>query len=112
MLEKLTHDSFAAELGSEFRLPIEGGAPLVLALAEATLLGSARPGGSRAPFSLVFRGPHGPVLPQRIYRLEHDRLGAAGDLHRPDRPGRGRDALRGDLHLSEPHRPPGLHSIR
>jgi hypothetical protein len=76
MLKNLTHDSFAAELGSEFRLPVEGRAPLVLALAEATLLGSARPGGSRAPFSLVFRGPRGPVLPQRIYRLEHDRLGA------------------------------------
>ena len=76
MLEKLTHDSFAAELGSEFRLPAESRAPLVLTLAEATPLGSARPGGSRAPFSLVCRGPRAPVLPQRIYRLEHDRLGA------------------------------------
>jgi len=26
-------------------------------------------------FSLVFRGPHQPLLPQRIYALEHDALG-------------------------------------
>lgn len=76
MLEKLTHESFAAELGSEFRLPIAGRGSLLLTLAEATALGSARPGGPRSPFSLVFRGPPAPVLPQRTYRLEHDRLGA------------------------------------
>jgi hypothetical protein len=30
---------------------------------------------ARAPFSIVFLGPRDPVLPQRIYRLEHDELG-------------------------------------
>ena len=27
-------------------------------------------------FSLLFRGPIAPVLPQRIYRLDHDTLGS------------------------------------
>jgi hypothetical protein len=30
----------------------------------------------REPFSIVFRGPLEPVLPQRIYRFEHEALGA------------------------------------
>jgi hypothetical protein len=32
-------------------------------------------GALRAPFSLVFRGPLEPLLPQGIHRLEHDALG-------------------------------------
>jgi hypothetical protein len=32
--------------------------------------------GGRAPFSLVFQGGPSPPLPQRIYRVEHDMLGA------------------------------------
>jgi hypothetical protein len=31
---------------------------------------------SRSPFSLVFRGGPSPPLPQRIYRVEHEALGA------------------------------------
>jgi hypothetical protein len=27
------------------------------------------------PFSIIFRGPSGQSLPQRIYRLEHAQLG-------------------------------------
>jgi hypothetical protein len=30
----------------------------------------------RAPFSVMFHGPLQPVLPQGIYRVEHERLGA------------------------------------
>jgi hypothetical protein len=29
----------------------------------------------RAPFSTVFRGPATPILPQRIYRLQHPEIG-------------------------------------
>jgi Domain of unknown function (DUF6916) len=77
MLEDLTRESFAPHVGSEFRLPVDGGAPVALTLIEATSLGPGRAGGTgRAPFSVVFRGPRTPVLPQRIHRLEHDRLGA------------------------------------
>jgi hypothetical protein len=77
MLEDLTRESFAPHAGSEFRLAVEGRAPVTLTLIEATALGPARGGASaRAPFSLVFRGPRAPALPQRIHRLEHDALGA------------------------------------
>ena len=37
---------------------------------------SPREPGGRAPFSLVFRGGPSPPLPQRIYRVEHELLGA------------------------------------
>jgi len=33
-------------------------------------------GGPRQPFSITFRGPQAPLLPQRTYRLEHGTLGA------------------------------------
>jgi hypothetical protein len=28
------------------------------------------------PFAIVFLGPPSPILPQRIYRFEHDGIGA------------------------------------
>lgn len=30
----------------------------------------------REPFSLLFRGPKEPILPQQVYHLEHPRLGS------------------------------------
>jgi hypothetical protein len=80
MLETFTRETFAPFLGETFRLGLDGGGDLELALIEATDLsqrGSPRgPGAPRAPFSVVFRGPRETHLPQRIYRLRHDRLGA------------------------------------
>ncbi len=35
-----------------------------------------QPGRRRAPFSLLFRGPAGCYLPQRIYRLQHAVMGS------------------------------------
>jgi hypothetical protein len=32
--------------------------------------------GGRAPFSVVFQGGPNPPVPQRIFRVEHERLGA------------------------------------
>lgn len=32
----------------------------------------------REPFSIIFRGPKEPILPQHIYRLTHPRLGSLG----------------------------------
>ncbi len=76
MLESFTLETFAPHLDEPFRLHLDAGDPLDLRLVEATPLGgSTSPGGGRAPFSLVFRGPHAPVLPQRIYRLEHEAIG-------------------------------------
>lgn len=44
-------------------------------LIEVTDLGEPGAGGLRAPFSLVFRGPREPLVPQGIRRLEHAGLG-------------------------------------
>ncbi|HEX2163867.1 MAG TPA: hypothetical protein VHM02_07950 [Thermoanaerobaculia bacterium] len=63
---------------SSFRLSGEGlPEPLALRLVETRSLTRADGAGERRqPFGLVFRGPRDPVLPQRIYRVEHDALGA------------------------------------
>lgn len=74
-LEKLTADSFAPHLGSRFGVATSPLGRLQVELISVTPSPSAagpRAGGS---FSLVFRGPLQPVLPQRIYRLEHAALG-------------------------------------
>jgi hypothetical protein len=81
MLADLTHESFAPHVGTVFRLRLGSADTLPLTLIEAQAVGPAprpRPDGAprRQPFSLVFRGPRQPVLPQRIYRLEHGAMGA------------------------------------
>jgi hypothetical protein len=76
VLDQLQLSSFQPLLGQRFGLHAEAEAatPLDLVLVEANALahGDGRP---RTPFSLVFRGPASPVMPQRIYRLEHEALG-------------------------------------
>lgn len=75
-LGDLTSDDFAPHAGSRFLLRSEGAAePLPLELVEVTPGGRGERPGHRA-FSLVFRGPRGLHLRQRIYRLEHDALGS------------------------------------
>ena len=75
MLESLTHESFRPHLGSAFRAEYAPATSAMLTLVEVTVLGGAATA-RRQPFSLLFRGPRAPVLPQRIYRLEHERMGA------------------------------------
>ncbi|MBK9062174.1 MAG: hypothetical protein IPL89_03130 [Acidobacteria bacterium] len=75
MLEVLTYSDFFERVGEEFRVAA-GEVAVGLVLSEVTNLarkGDAGP--RRAPFSLVFRGPLSPVLPQRIWPLEHAALG-------------------------------------
>lgn len=76
MLESLTVSDFEPRLGQHFSIGTGGdGADLDAELVEVTPVGeAARPGGRR-PFSLVFRGPPGGALPQRIYRVDHPELG-------------------------------------
>jgi Domain of unknown function (DUF6916) len=81
MLETYTVSTFAPHLGETFRLHPDAAPPFGVDLIEARALGEpasdeAVDGGPRAPFSIVFRGPTDRLLPQRIYRLEHDELGA------------------------------------
>lgn len=74
-LETLTAEDFLDVKGSRFELTIELPEPSQLELAEVTRVGQSCSGGFRQPFALLFRGPIEPVLPQAIYRLEHDKLG-------------------------------------
>jgi hypothetical protein len=82
MLDDLTRERFAPHLGSVFRIRVGPAETLGVVLIEAADLGEGggtSPGdrvGRRRPFSIVFRGPRAPILRQRIYRVEHDRMGA------------------------------------
>ena len=77
VLDKLRREDFQPRVGAAFRVALESGDPLELTLIEArdlTLQGRP-PANRRMPFSLLFRGPRSPVLPQRIYALEDPGLG-------------------------------------
>jgi hypothetical protein len=80
MLEDFAIDTFSGRIGERFRISAPGSAVVEAELTEATAAGAAEPprvvGDRRLPFSVVFRGPLEPILPQRIYRFEHDALGA------------------------------------
>ena len=75
MLQDLTQTQFAGCLNERFRIYADT-ASFDVELIQAEALGSHYDRSARRqPFSLVFRGPLQPVLPQRIYRLEHEGLG-------------------------------------
>lgn len=67
-LSDLTVDTFTPYIGDAFRV-----SGVDTELIEATPHG---PAPTRQQFSLVFRGPLGPALPQRIHPLSHPALGA------------------------------------
>jgi len=74
-LASLTADDFAAHSGGGYLLRIAGAAePIPLELVEVTG-GGPGPRRDGRPFSLVFRGPRSPLLPQAQYRVEHAAMG-------------------------------------
>lgn len=75
MLESFTHETFAGREGDRFRIRLEDGTTLETRLRSARTWGEGS-ANHRVPFTLTFVGPLAPVLPQRIYRLEHDGMGA------------------------------------
>ena len=75
VVRTLTVETFAELAGDRFAVRVAPDATLELELIEANALG-ARPGRGRAPFSVLFRGPLAPVMPQRIYPLAHETLGS------------------------------------
>lgn len=80
MLETVTADTFRPLVGTAFRIGVDDSSSVEAELEAvepggAQAADAARAAGRREPFSLVFRGPVEPVLPQRIYRLEHPELG-------------------------------------
>jgi hypothetical protein len=77
MLEEFEVGTFAPHLGESFRAQAADSQWAEMTLTEATALGEGAPTeGRRAPFSIVFRGPREPVLPQQTYRMEHAAIGA------------------------------------
>jgi hypothetical protein len=73
-LQDLTPVSFEALLNNRFQLHVDG-STLDLELFEVARL-EEHDGPRKQPFSVFFRGPRNVVLPQAIYRVEHERLGA------------------------------------
>ncbi len=71
-LDELTLATFEPLVGDPFAL--EAGPQTLELVLETAATAGARLGG-RDPFSLAFRGPWEPVLPQAIYALRHDGLG-------------------------------------
>ena len=74
----LVFEDFADKVGQGFAIAADDGAASVAAtLTEAELLNPGRGlDVGRVPFSLVFVADHPAVLPQRLYRIEHEALGA------------------------------------
>lgn len=84
--DRLTREHFAPLVGQQFRVQAGADEPAVeLELARLTPL----PGHAlrREPFALLFRGPKGLYLPQRIYQVEHERLGEQAIFLVPVQPG-------------------------
>ncbi len=71
-LESLNSKIFSEQLHTQFRLLREGAEPLSLELIEVK---ESDPSPKIELFSLQFRGPAAPRMPQRIHPLEHDKLG-------------------------------------
>jgi hypothetical protein len=76
MLE-LTRALFADHLESKFRLDYGSSEPMEVELTQVAALDprNAPKPANREPFSLIFRGPRTFCVPQRIYKLDHEKLG-------------------------------------
>jgi hypothetical protein len=83
VLESFTVETFRPRLHERFVLAGE----LDVELADMRELGAAA-GDRRTPFSLVFKGPETPFVPQGIHKLEHPEMGAFELFLVPIGPGR------------------------
>jgi hypothetical protein len=79
-LERISADDFTPALGGSFTLSAAEDVSLELELLAAETYPAGAPArddsGRRTPFRVRFRGPAEPLLEQRIYRVEHDSVGA------------------------------------
>ena len=73
-LAEVTAERFAPLQGDRFR--VDPGDSPAFDVELISILEADHRGPSRSQFSIVFRGGPDPPLPQRIYRVEHDELGA------------------------------------
>ena len=75
MSAPLTEEEFSKHLNTKFRVASEQ--PIELELAEVKgYLSKAHEQSGMERFSAFFNGPPEPYLPQRVYALEHERMGA------------------------------------
>jgi hypothetical protein len=77
---ELEISTFAGRVGEKFSVQAEPDRTLELELTEVKSLrsdaGTSEPDSERRePFSILFRGPRDPALPQKIYPFEHPDLG-------------------------------------
>ena len=79
MLDKMTKETFAPRTGEVFKLSVGGddtsAREIELTLTDVRGVG-LRGKAPREQFSLHFDGPYEPLLPQGIYHLENEELGA------------------------------------
>jgi hypothetical protein len=73
MLEKLTRDTFAQHLNTQFR--VQNSATNSVSV-ELVQVAETRSSPGYESFSIEFRGPSDAFLPQGMYPVEHDQLGA------------------------------------
>ena len=74
MLNHLKHASYESLLNDIFQIPLDDGGAVDLQLKYVSDLKSHSP--KYDSFSIEFQGPHDFLLPQRIYPLTHDKMGA------------------------------------
>jgi hypothetical protein len=74
VLQNLTYEVFASLVNRKVSLIHDSGR-LDVELIECKTLSARAPAGQREPFSLIFRGPGQPLLPQRIYSFDFGELG-------------------------------------
>lgn len=70
---------FLPLLHTEFRVPLEGRAPVTLRLVEVSDLErrpATEPRRGKRGFALLFNGPRELLLPQAMHTFEHEALGA------------------------------------
>lgn len=77
MLNKLKRKDFSKHLNQTFHVKVDLSEPVTFELIEVNKLGVKKKKGEegRRPFSVIFRGPPQPILPQQIYQLTHDTMG-------------------------------------
>jgi len=67
--------TFEGHEGETFSLP-DSVPPVTMTLTSVTTWGRPFDREARQPFTLLFHGPLEPVLPQAVYHLEHEAVGA------------------------------------
>jgi hypothetical protein len=74
-LAELEPGEFEAYIGEVFTFGDGDALSVETHLSDVRRRGGAAAAGGREPFTLLFRGPELPLLPQGLYRVEHPDIG-------------------------------------